>query len=208
MHLNPSFEEDRRMRLSTIDNWKFWPAWLVLLAAVIGGFLFGLEGHGSVIRALAVGGFIVGLVALTLTAGLRQQARSGARRSPASLRYLRRFLSAMMAYAVILITALWLKENMAPTGLLAYALAVSPALPLLVAIWAIGRYMVEEDDEFQRKVMVESYLLASGATLAICTVVGFLQTFELIPAIPLWTVFPLMAACLGPAQGWLRWKYR
>src|SRR5690242_5881284 len=131
MHLNPQFEEDRGMRLSKIDNRTFWPIWAVLLAFIVASFLLGLNGHSPLLRALAVGGFIVGLVVLTLSASLRQQARSGVRRSAAGARYLVRFLSAMTAYAVILITALWLHEHMAPSGPLAYVLAISPALPLL-----------------------------------------------------------------------------
>jgi hypothetical protein len=43
----------------------------------------------------------------------------------------------------------------------------------------------------------------------VCTVFGFLQSFDLAPqSVPLWAVFPLLAICLIPAQGWVKWKYR
>jgi hypothetical protein len=84
-----------------------------------------------------------------------------------------------------------------------------PAGPSKTAVIAsIGFYLVEEDDEFQRTIMVQSYLLATGATLALCTVAGFLQSFKLAPPIELWVVFPLLAVCLPPAQYLVGRRYR
>jgi uncharacterized membrane protein len=196
------------MRLSKIPNRVFWPSWSVLLAAVIAVFLLGKDQQEPV-KSLAIVTFVVGILTLALSAGLRQQKLTHHRRSAAARRYLWRFLPAMMAYAVALIGALWLFNTYHLSGPPAYIVALAPALPVLVAIWAIGRFMVEEDDEFQRKLMVESYMIATAATLGICTVVGFLQSFDLMTRdIPLWAVFPLLAACLIPAQGWVKWKYR
>lgn len=137
-----------------------------------------------------------------------QSAQQKRRVSPAARRYLWRFLPSMAAYAVVLFASLWLYQHVRLQGPLAYLVAISPAIPVLGAIWAIGMFMSEEEDEFQRKMMIESYLWATGATLAICTGVGFLQTWKLAPDIPLWAVFPLLALCLFPAQAWVRWKYR
>jgi uncharacterized membrane protein len=200
--------EDRPMRLSNIPNRIFWPLWSVLLAAVIVVFLVGKDMQEPV-KTLAIVAFVAGMLTLCLSAGLRQQKLTGQRSSPAARRYVLRFVPAMMGYAIALIGALWLFNTYHLLGWPADVVAVAPALPVLVAIWAIGRFMVEEDDEFQRKLMVESYMIATAATLGICTVVGFLQSFDLMTRdIPLWAVFPLLAACLIPAQGWVKWKYR
>jgi uncharacterized membrane protein len=199
---------DRPMRLSKIPNNVFWPLWAVLLTAVVAVFLVG-HGQQEPVKTLAIVAFVVGLLTLCLSAGLRQQNLTGHRNSPAARRYVMRFVPAMMAYAVVLIGALWFFNTYQPVGWPAYAIALAPALPVLVAIWAIGRFMIEEDDEFQKKQMVESYLIATAATLGICTVVGFLQSFDLVTKdIPLWAVFPLLAVCLLPSQGWVKWKYR
>jgi hypothetical protein len=200
--------EDRPMRLSTIPNNVFWPIWSVLLAGVAAAFTWGLSAHHEPERSIGVLTFVAGMIVLCLSAGLRHNRRAQVRTSPAARRYLMRFLPAMALYGLALFGAIWLYQHHKPTGVLAYLVALAPALPIMGAIWAVGRFFIEEDDEFQRKIMIESYLWATGATLAICTVVGFLQAFDLVQPIQLWTVFPLLAVCLVPAQGWVRWKYR
>ena len=73
------------------------------------------------------------------------------RLTPAGRRYLMRFTPAMIAYVVVLFTVVWaLKPAHAPTGPVVYALAVLPALPILAVIWAMGRFIVEETDEYLR----------------------------------------------------------
>jgi hypothetical protein len=200
--------EDRPMRLSTIPNRYFWPVWMLFLVGLIGAFLWGILMAPAAPRAYVIGVYVAGVFALAFSAARRQRIRTGGRVSTAARKYLMRFLPSMALYGVALVAAIWLYQHHKPTGVLAYLVALAPALPIMGAIWAVGRFFIEEDDEFQRKIMIESYLWATGATLAICTVVGFLQAFDLVPAIQLWTVFPLMAVCLVPAQGWVRWKYR
>src|SRR5262249_21176342 len=63
---------------------------------------------------------------------------------------------------------------------LAYLIAVLPALPVIGIFGAIGRYLVEEQDEYVRMLMVRQTLWASGFALSAATVVGFLQNFGLI----------------------------
>lgn len=122
------------------------------------------------------------------------------RTSPAGRRYLARFAPAMAAYvAAILGVAAWFRHA-PPTGALAFGAAVLPAAPILAIIWAMGRYLVEETDEYLRARLVEAMLWAVGATLAITTVWGFLQSFGLTAAPPLYLVFVLFCAALGLAQ--------
>jgi hypothetical protein len=93
-------------------------------------------------------------------------------------------------------------------GVLAYALAIAPALPLLAAIAIMGFYIHEENDEFQRLMFVESALWATGALLAIATTWGFLETFHLAPHVESWAAFPLWAALNAPARAIVHWRYR
>ena len=54
-------------------------------------------------------------------------------------------------------------------------IAVLPALPLLYVFWIIGRYLAEQHDEYLRLLQVRKALVATGFTLAVATVSGFLE---------------------------------
>ena len=78
--------------------------------------------------------------------------------------------------------------------------ALAPAAPLLFVLWAMMRALEEQTDDYQRARMRSSFGWATAFTLAVCTVWGFLETFRLVPHVPMWVVFPLFAAGLVPAQ--------
>ena len=124
------------------------------------------------------------------------------RTTPAGRRYLRRFWPAMSAYMVLLFAAAWMFKHHPPApGPALYALAVLPALPLLVVIWAIGRFLVEETDEYLRARQVEAVLWATGLTLAATTVWGFLEVAGAAPHAPAYEAFVVFCVCLGLVQG-------
>lgn len=62
----------------------------------------------------------------------------------------------------------------------AYAIAVLPALPILGIFFVLGRYLVEERDEYLRMLLVRQALIATALTLAVATVWGFLEDFGLV----------------------------
>lgn len=101
--------------------------------------------------------------------------------SPASRRYMLRLAVLMSLYLVLLSGAAWLFRNHPPHGVLAYALAILPALPVIAVFWVVMRYIVEETDEFQRLLLVRQALFASGFSLTVMTVWEFLQNFDLVP---------------------------
>ena len=59
-------------------------------------------------------------------------------------------------------------------------IAALPALPIIGIFATIGRYLVEEQDEYVRMLMVRQTLWASGFTLSVATIWGFLDNFELV----------------------------
>jgi hypothetical protein len=63
----------------------------------------------------------------------------------------------------------------------AYAAAIVPALLIIGVFFAIGRYLVEEQDEYLRLLMVRQTLVASGLALSVATLWGFLESFRLAP---------------------------
>src|SRR5690349_653915 len=101
-------------------------------------------------------------------------------RTAAWKRYNWRVIWLSVAYAVLLIGAVYgFKHALVPVGL-KYLVAILPALPIIGIFVAIGRYLVEEQDEFVRMLMVRQILWASAFSLSLATVWGFLDSFELV----------------------------
>lgn len=102
-------------------------------------------------------------------------------RSPAMRRYVIRIAVLMTAYIVLLFGSNYLFRHGHPAGVIAYALAVAPALPIVGVFWAVMRLLVEEPDEFVRMLLVRQSLIATGFCLTIVTIWEFLQNFDLVP---------------------------
>jgi hypothetical protein len=101
-------------------------------------------------------------------------------RSPAWKRYNMRLIWLSLAYALFLVAAVYaFKHQLVPPGL-RYLVAILPALPIIGIFGAIGRYLVEEQDEYVRMLMVRQTLWASAFMLSIATVWGFLDNFGLV----------------------------
>ena len=123
-------------------------------------------------------------------------------KTPAARRYLLRLGAAMGLYLIVLAVAVKLfRSPTPPEGTLKYALALAPALPLLGAIWAMGRYIVELPDEYQRLRLAIACLWATGLTLGLCTAWGFLENFAGVQGPPLYGVFVIFMIFLGLVQG-------
>lgn len=101
-------------------------------------------------------------------------------RSPAWKRYNWRAVWLSLAYAIFLIAAVYgFKHRLIP-GALTYPVAILPALPIIGLFAAMGRYLVEEQDEYVRMLMVRQTLWASGFALSGATIWGFLESFDLV----------------------------
>lgn len=128
--------------------------------------------------------------------------------SPAGRRYVKRFMPVMAVYVVMVLGVSWAFNTRALTGPVAWALAAAPALPLLGIIWAMGMYLREETDEFQRSVLIESILWGLGLTMAGLSVWGFLEIYVDAPKLPTFLAFPLFCCAMGIAQPLVRRRYR
>jgi hypothetical protein len=101
-------------------------------------------------------------------------------RTPPWKRYNHRVIWLSLLYAAFLLPAVYgFKHNLVP-GQLKYMVAILPALPIIGIFGAIGRYLVEEQDEYVRMLMVRQILWASAFTLSIATTWGFLDNFGLV----------------------------
>lgn len=102
-------------------------------------------------------------------------------KSPAMMRYLKRLTVLMVAYVAVLMAVSFTFRTAPPAGLVAWVLAVLPALPILGVFWTIFRLLAEESDEYIRHLLVRQVLFATGLCLSVMTVWEFLQNFDVLP---------------------------
>lgn len=101
-------------------------------------------------------------------------------RTVAWKRYNWRVIWLSLLYGAFLLPAVYgFKHQLVPHAF-AYVVAILPALPIIGIFTAIGRYLVEEQDEYIRMLMVRQILWASAFTLSVATAWGFLDNFGLV----------------------------
>jgi hypothetical protein len=95
-----------------------------------------------------------------------------------------------------------------PHGVLAYLVAILPALPIMGALVYTGVYLAEEKDEFQRNLLVQSLLGGTGGILAVITAWGYMEDFAHAPHMDLVYVYPLFWVFAGVSYGLVKARYR
>lgn len=120
--------------------------------------------------------------------------------SPAGRRYSLRIAVAFGIYgAVFFVMRPFEMTHGAPA--LRAGLAVVLALSTIGVVWAIIRYLLEEDDEYLRIRQAQAVLAATALTLSVYTLWGYLTVFRLAPPLPAHDIFPLFSACWLVALG-------
>ena len=112
-------------------------------------------------------------------------------------RYNIRVLWLSLLYVAFLFAAIYGFNHKLLDGAIAYVAAILPALPIIGVFAAIGRYLVEEQDEYVRMLMVRQTLWASGFALSLATAWGFLESFDLVDHIDAYYIAVLWFAGLG-----------
>jgi len=96
-----------------------------------------------------------------------------------------------------------------PGGMLAYPLAVLPALPIVFTLVCTGTYLAEETDEFQRSLLIQSLLGGIGITLAATTIWGYLEHFfHTTPHFDAIWVYPMFWIATALSYPVIRMRYR
>lgn len=124
--------------------------------------------------------------------------------NPVIVRYNRRVLFSSFGYVLGLGIAISIWNAYEVGRVTAFALALLPTLPTFYMIWAMGRYLVEETDEYLRYRTVRAAIMSLGMVLVIGIFWGFLETFEVVPHVWAWWVLPVWAVGLGLAQLWMK----
>ena len=127
------------------------------------------------------------------------------RKSPAWKRYNLRMIWLSLAYAVCLLGAVYGFKHQLISGSIAYVVAIAPALPIIGIFAAMGRYLVEEQDEYVRMLIVRQTLWASGFALSVATIWGFLESFELVDHVDAYSVAVIWFIGLGIGQLINKW---
>ena len=118
-------------------------------------------------------------------------------RQRAYKRYNRTVIVLSLIYVALLFAAETLIRRGHLSGPLAYLVAVLPALPIIGIFAAIGRYLVEETDEYIRFLTVRQTLIACGLALSFATAWGFLESFGLAPHFDTYWIAVIWFAGLG-----------
>ena len=146
-------------------------------------------------------GFILLAAATCLLLPLARR-RSDGCISRAMADYNRRIVFSSLGYVLGLGIAVTLWNSYQLSDALVFAISLLPTVPTFGIIWAMARYLAEEQDEYLRHRMIMAALVALGVVLAIGIFYGFLEMFELVPHIWAWWVLPVWAIGLGLAQLW------
>lgn len=179
---------------------RFWGALFVV--TMFGGAAFSsfaLEGPARLIVMILPMALLIPLV----KAAERRGVVTGCV-NPVIMRYNRRVLFSSFGYVLGLGIAISIWKASEVGRATAFALALLPTLPTFYMIWAMGRYLVEETDEYLRYRTVRAAIMSLGGVLAIGIFWGFLETFEVVPHVWAWWVLPVWALGLGLAQMWMK----
>lgn len=115
----------------------------------------------------------------------------------AQKRYVRSVIILMTGYVLILFGVVSYHNNQPLHGALGYLAGLLPALPVIGVFFVLGRYLVEESDEYLRAQTVRQSLIATGFAMSIATAWGFLENFDLVPHVYSYYAAILWFAGLG-----------
>ena len=114
----------------------------------------------------------------------------------------------MLLYTLLIIVVVLVFLRYHPTGLVAYGLAVLPALPIIAMLVIIGLYLAEETDEFVRNMQIQALLGGIGGTLTVVSVWGFLENFAQVRRLDLFLVYPLFWFFVAISTVVVKLRYR
>lgn len=118
-------------------------------------------------------------------------------RTPAWKRYNWRVIWLSLLYAAFLLAAVYSFKHHLLSGVVAYVVAALPAVPIIGIFFAMGRYLIEEQDEYVRMLMVRQSLWAAAFALSFATMWGFLESFDVVDHIDSYYIAVIWFGGLG-----------
>ena len=120
--------------------------------------------------------------------------------TPAKRRMHRRLIPLAVLYLAACAAGKFLIDRTDLPDIAVYIIAVLLSLPLVFSIFVIGRYVVEEDDEYIRMLVVRHMVTATGMTLVTATVWGLLELYADAPALPIYYILVIWCAGFAFSQ--------
>jgi len=112
----------------------------------------------------------------------------------ANQKYRQELFWTMLAYGVVLVGSIMLAKPMEP-GMARTLLLISPAIPMMLAVWAIARHF-KRMDEFVRLRSLESLAVAAAVTAGLGITYGFLESAG-FPKLSMFWVWGVMGLVWG-----------
>jgi hypothetical protein len=100
--------------------------------------------------------------------------RSDSTGQSVSKTYVREFLTAMIAYAVVLIVSVSVLKHGPSDAWWRIPLALTPIIPIFFALWAFMRFF-HRIDELQKRIQMEALALSFGSTCVVTFSYGLLE---------------------------------
>ena len=123
---------------------------------------------------------MMGIVAAVVNRG--QSASSGCiAAGEAQRRYVKRVAIFSSLYLATFALMTFLDQEVDLPFAVRVMIGVLPGLAVSGIFWAIGRLIVEEQDEFMRMLIIRQSLIASGLALTSASVWGFLEAADIAP---------------------------
>lgn len=148
------------------------------------------------------------LALIPLTWAARNRSRACGVASPALDAYNRRAMVWALGYVAALGLALTARNMWHPAGPMLWLLALLPSLAIGYYVWSMGRYLVEETDEFLRMRQIQAGMFATGLLLTVASTWGFLETFGIAPHAEGWWSVAIFAIGQGLAGLYLNARDR
>ena len=109
------------------------------------------------------------------------------------------FMGAYVAVNAAAITGAF--DGMKPPGTWGFSLVV--AAPVIGHIWSYLVWM-RDSDEFVRTLTAKRFIVATGVTLAIASIWGFMELYAKAPHVSAAMVYPLLWASFGVVSPFIR----
>ncbi|MEQ8410246.1 MAG: hypothetical protein RIC51_02745 [Erythrobacter sp.] len=169
---------------------SFWAALFVASSVGLGllAATGAVEGRATMLTLTLVPLTLLAAVIRAAQRSIRARQAPGSTRGLAQARYVKRVAIFTSLYLVAVASLSFFDADQSGPFALRVALAVLPGLAIIGVFWAIGRLMVEEEDEFLRMLTVRQSLVATAVALSAASVWGFLESADLVVHLDAWWV--------------------
>lgn len=116
--------------------------------------------------------------------------------------YRKELFGSLMLYVVVLFTSIWFAKDMAD-GAARTLVALTPALPIFAALWAVVRHF-QRMDEYLRIWNLELIAIAGAITALSSVTYGFMEGIG-FPRLSMFVIWPLFVGSWGVLACLRKW---